>query len=270
MSVVFDLPAARRSEPLPTGFVPFFRKELAEVLHTWRLWVLPGFLVFSALSSPIVMYVMPSLVDRLGASGSTFTIEVKNATPVDVYIDYVGNLQQLVLFALIIAYGGLISGELRSGTGILALTKPLSRTAYVVTKWLAQASLVIAAALLAALVCLVATSVLFATGPAGALLGATLLWIAYAGFMLAVMLALSSALSSPIAASGAGIGVYASLVLLAAFNVTERYTPAGIPAAMQELIKGENVVWIWPTLTALVGTAILIALSVWLFRRREL
>ncbi len=270
MSAASPSPATAGSVLLPTGFVPFFRKEIAEVLHTWRLWVLPGFLVFSALSSPVVMYLMPSLIDRLGASGATFTIQVKEATPADVYLDYLGNLQQLVLFALIIAYGGIVSGELRSGTGVLALTKPLSRSAYIVAKWVAQAALVVGAALLGFVVCFVATGVLFGMGPGGALLGATALWIVYASFMLAVMLALSSALSSPVAASGAGIGVYASLVLLGVLDFTQRYTPAGLPAAMQQLVRGEPVVWLWPTITALAGAAALVALAVWLFSRREL
>ena len=261
---------AGRSASLPAGFAPFFRKEIAEVLHTWRLWVLPGFLVFSALSSPVVMYIMPSLVDQLGAGGTTFTIEVKEATPADVYADFIGNLQELVIFALIIAYGGLISGELRSGTGVLALTKPLSRTAYVVAKWLAQASLVAVAAVLAVAVCIGATSALFGPGPVIELVAAVALWIAFAAFMLAVMLALSSVLPSPAAASGAGIGVYAGLVLLGILDVTQRYTPAGLPDAMLAIVRREPARWFWPAVTAVVGAAGLVALAVWLFRRREL
>ena len=30
------------------GFAPFLRKEFNETIRTWRLWVLPGFLLFSA------------------------------------------------------------------------------------------------------------------------------------------------------------------------------------------------------------------------------
>src|SRR5665647_1937590 len=50
------------------GFGAFFGKELSETVHTWRIWVLPAFILFAALSSPIITYLMPTLADRLGST----------------------------------------------------------------------------------------------------------------------------------------------------------------------------------------------------------
>ena len=118
------------------GFGAFFAKELRETVHTWRIWVLPAFLLFSGLSSPVVTYLMPMMVDRLGGAGAGFTIQVADPTAIAAYVEYLGNLGELVMFALVIAYGGIVSSELRSGTGALALSKPLSRGAFVIAKWL--------------------------------------------------------------------------------------------------------------------------------------
>ena len=43
-----------------------------------------------------------------------------------------------------IAYGGIVSGEVRGGTAALTLAKPLSRAAFVTGKWLSQAAVIVA------------------------------------------------------------------------------------------------------------------------------
>ena len=45
-----------------SGFGAFFGKEFWEIRKTWRIWVLPGMLVFFAISSPILALITPSVV----------------------------------------------------------------------------------------------------------------------------------------------------------------------------------------------------------------
>lgn len=212
-----------------SGFAAFLRKELTELRHTWRIWVLPGFLLFSAVSSPLLLYVLPTLVDRLGGAGDVLTIDVSQATATDVYKDYLGNLGELVLFVIIIAYGGLVSGELRAGTAVL-----------------------------------------FDAGPAAGLLLATGLWVTYAVMFLAVMLLLSVVVPAPVGAAGAGLGVYAALTVLGLFDTPTRYSPAGLPAAMQDVVAGVDATVLAPLLSAAATTAVMIVVAVSLFRRREI
>lgn len=253
-----------------SGFAAFLRKELTELRHTWRIWVLPGFLLFSAVSSPLLLYVLPTLVDRLGGAGDVLTIDVSQATATDVYKDYLGNLGELVLFVIIIAYGGLVSGELRAGTGQLALAKPLSRSAFVVAKWVSQAFLLLVGGALASAACVAVTAVLFDAGPAAGLLLATGLWVTYAVMFLAVMLLLSVVVPAPVGAAGAGLGVYAALTILGLFDTPTRYSPAGLPAAMQDVVAGVDATVLAPLLSAAATTAVMIVVAVSLFRRREI
>jgi len=50
-----------------SGLWPFLRKEALEILRTWRIWVLPGVLLFMGLSSPILASLMPELMKSVAA-----------------------------------------------------------------------------------------------------------------------------------------------------------------------------------------------------------
>lgn len=253
-----------------SGFVPFLRKEFSETAKTWRLWVLPGFLLFSAISSPIVTYLMPTLLDQLGTAQQGLSITVSDPTALQAYLEFLGNLTELTLFALVIAYGGIVNGEVRAGTAALTLAKPLSRAVFVTGKWLSQAAVVVVGAGLATLICIGLTQLLFGDGPATRTVVAVTLWAAYALMLLAVMVLLSVELRSPAAASGAGVGVFAALLVLAQFDVTSRVTPAGLPAEALAFVQGESARWGGPLAATAAVAAVCLAVAVVRFGRREI
>ena len=123
------------------------------------------------------------------------------------------------MLALVIAYGGIVSSEVRSGTGALTLAKPISRSAFVLAKWLSQLVVIAVAGAAATAICIGVTAALLGVGPAAALAAAAGLWFAFAALLLSVMVLLSVALRAPAAASGAGVGVYISLAVLGQFEL---------------------------------------------------
>lgn len=253
-----------------TGFRAFLGKEIAETVHTWRIWVLPGFLLFSAVTAPLITYFMPTLVDVLGGQGAGLSIQVPDPTAAAAYVEFLGNLTELVMLALVIAYGGIVSSEVRSGTGALTLAKPLSRTAFVLAKWLSQLGVIAVAGAAATAICIGVTAALLGVGPAAALAAAAGLWFAFAGLLLSAMVLLSIALRAPAAASGAGVGVYISLAVLGQFELISESSPAGLTSAGVALVLGEPTVWLMPLLTAVTASAVLLAVALWLFSRREI
>ena len=224
------------------GFGAFLRKELRETGRTWRLWVLPGFIVFAAVSSPLITFMMPTLVESLGGLQQGFSISVPSPTSAGAYVEYLGNLGELVMFALVIAYGGIVSSEVRSGTAALALAKPLSRHAFVLAKWLSQLVVVVAAAVLGTALCVALTTVLLGTGPAAETAAAACLWAAYAATMLSAMVLLSVVTGSP----------------------------AGLTAAGTALVQGDPATWVWPLLSAALVSGLCLAGAVWTFSRKEI
>src|SRR5215218_363700 len=163
-----------------TGFGAFLRKELTEIRRTWRLWVIPGMLVFLGVTSPIVAALTPALIKSVAASQPGVVMRVPTPRALDAYAQFIKNLDQFVLIAVIIAGAGVVSGERASGTAILALTKPLSRGAFVVAKILSQIVLLAVATALGTAVCLGMTAVVFDGGSPTGLVAAVALWLLYA------------------------------------------------------------------------------------------
>ena len=253
------------------GFAPFLRKEFNETVRTWRLWVLPGFLLFAALSSPLVTYLMPTLLDRLGSAQQGFSITVADPTALQAYLEYLGNLERAhaVRPRDRLRRHRERRGPRRHGGAHArqaALARRLRHRQVALAgggdprrppRWgRSSASRV--------------TQLLFDGGPSGRTVLAVALWAAYALMLLAVMVLLSIELKAPAAASGAGVGVYAALLVLAQFEVTSGATPAGLPAAGLAIVRGEPAQWAGPLVATVVVTAACLVAAVLRFERREI
>ena len=250
------------------GFTRFLGKEATEILRTWRIWVLPGVLLFFALSGPILAKLTPQLVGSL-TSGQGVSITVPPPTYLDAYTQWVKNLGQIGVFLLIGVSAGLVAGERARGTAVLVLTKPVSRGGFVVAKYLANAVLVIAATAVGTLITWGLTAAIFSEAPPARLFAATAAWLVFALMLLAAMVLLSSAMST-LAAVGVGVGIFAALGILNLWGPAVRYTPAGLLGAPSNLLLGQAANTTWPLVTGAAVTVGLVAAAVWVFRRVEI
>jgi ABC-2 type transport system permease protein len=253
-----------------SGMVAFLRKEVGETLHTWRIWVLPAVLVFIGLTSPVMTVLTPALL-RWAAKATPGT-HVTIAEPVarDSYIQFLGNLEQLALLAIIIAVSGAIAGEVRSGTATLVLTKPITRAAFVAAKAVTNGALVLFSTAVGAVLCVAITAGLLGVGPAGDFLLAALAWLCYALLMIAVMLLLSARLRSQMAAAASGVGVFAAGAALAIVPALRDYSPVGVNDLATRLLRGQAGTHVWPAVSSLVLAGLVLYWAVAIFRRREL
>jgi len=252
------------------GFSAFLRKELTEIRRTWRLWVIPGMLVFFGLTSPLIAALTPALVESMAASQPGVVIQLPPPSALDAYAQFIKNLDQFVLIAVVITGAGVVSGERTTGTAILALTKPLSRGAFVVAKIIAQIALLVAATLLGTIVCVAMTAVVFDGGNAARLVTAVALWLLYASLLVVVMTLCSAAFRSRGAAAGAGLGFYFLTLLLSSWGPAARYGFVGLWPALRDALMGEPLAVAWPIATALVAIVLGVTGAVWIFERQEL
>jgi ABC-2 type transport system permease protein len=253
------------------GFAAFLRKECAEVLRTWRVFVLPGLVLFFAASGPLLAKLTPALVRTLTAEQQPgLVIQVPEATYVDAYLQWAKNLSQIVLIAAIIIFAGLISSEKRAGTAVLVLTKPVSRTAFVVAKF-ASASVQLAVPVaLGALVTRQVTLLVFDEAPLLPMIRATGAWLAFGVLIVALMELLSALFDSQAGAAGVGIAAYALIGVAGMWGPAARYSPAGLVGAVDGLIKGSEAFAAWPVVSALAVAVCLVAAAAAVFRAREL
>lgn len=255
------------------GFFVFARKEALEIVRTWRIWVLPGMLLFFALTGPVMAKYTPEIIKAAG--GSEFAALAKampKPTYLDAYAQWIKNLSQIGIFAIIIIYGGLISTERKDGTAILVLTKPLSRTSYVIAK----AAVHCAFLAVAVGVCTVATwsvtRMVFGKSPGLQLWYAVVAWLALAIFFLGVMTLLSSMLGSQAGAAGIGLAVFAGLSVAGMWEPLRRFSPAGLVQAPAALAAGKQAaaLAVSPVVTACGLAVLLVMLAAEVFRTKEL
>lgn len=252
-----------------SGFLAFLDKEFREILRTWRIWVLPGILLVMGITSPALAALAPRIVESVTSGQPDVVIEMPDPDWVDAYLQYAQQLQQIVLLALIIVTAGLVSGERRSGTAILVLTKPVSRAAFIAAKFIAQTALVAGAMVPATLGCWLLTLAIFEDAPAGKLIESSLIFLVLAVLFIAITLLFSTLVNSQAGAAGLGLLAFLVITILSAIGPTREYTPAGLFNAVGAVISEPDVAILIPLLTGLLATALFLALTILLFTRQE-
>ncbi|WP_407341891.1 ABC transporter permease [Pengzhenrongella phosphoraccumulans] len=252
-----------------SGFVVFARKEAFEILRTWRIWVLPGILLFFALTGPVMARFTPEIVAALAAD-QLGGLQLPDPTYLDAYAQWIKNLSGTALFALIIVYGSIVSAESRSGTAVLVLTKPVSRTAFVVAKVAVHSAFLAILVVAGTLVTWGLTAAAFGNAPGSALWSSALTCLALGILFIALMTFFSVVIRAAAGAAGAGLGAYALLSIAGVWEPLGRYTPAGLGAAATSIAAGRDSAVLWPVLTSLLLAVGLVALAAGVFRRNEL
>jgi ABC-2 type transport system permease protein len=252
------------------GFGVFLGKEFREIVRTWRLWVLPSLFVFVGLSSPVLAKLTPKLLESVAGGQQGVTVTIPDPTTIDAYLQFSKNVMQMVLIAVIIIAAGLIAAERKSGTAVLVLTKPVSRPAFVVAKFVANWVLVAGSTLLGAALCFGVTAAIFDTSVTTEFARATGVWLVFAGMVVAVMTLLSTLIGSQAGAAGAGVGFYLIISIMSAWGPLRDYSPAGLVTAGDRLMLGQPVVLVWPLAGAVVLAVVAVAAAALVFQRQEL
>lgn len=253
-----------------SGFAVFLGKELLEIRRTWRIWVIPGLTVFFAITGPILALFTPELLRILATTDSGMVITMPDPTAREAFSQFLQNMSQIVMIALVIAGAGSVSGERSSGTAILALTKPLSRPAFVLAKVASQQILLIVSTALGTVVTIGVTAALFDRLPIRAFVTAVALWLAFALSFIAVMTLCSVLFQSRGGAAGAGLFFLFSALIASAFPLIAKWTFAGLPSASSRVLMGQSPAVLWPLVTAAVGMVGASAAAVGIFRKREI
>ena len=253
-----------------TGFIVFMGKESREILRTWRIWVLPGILLFFAVSGPPLARFTPQLVEAAVGNHQLNGFKLPTPTYLDSYAQLLKNLSQIVVVALIIVYGSVVSGEIKSGTAVLMLTKPLSRTAFVVAKAAVHCAFLALLVITGTLITWAITAFIFGAAPGSALWSATMAWLVLGIVFVTLMTLLSTLIGSAAGAAGAGLGVYALLLVAAIWEPLGTYSPAALTTQVSSLAAGRSVDVLWPVLTSLLVAVALVALAGQVFRYKDL
>jgi len=244
-----------------TGLLPLLVKELKEQFRTYRLLIVAGVFLFFGISTPLMLKYLPQILELVGED---VVIQMPMPTAAQALGEYAGTISQIgVLVAVMIAMG-CIANELRQGTVLMTLSKPVSRPAFVSAKLIAMSLTFLVSMIVASAFCYAYTVWLIESADIMAFIGLNLLLGLFIIFCLSVTMLFSSFFGNSLAAGGVSLAVLVAQGGLSAIPHFGDYMPGKITGWGNNLLTGSGESYWW----ALAITVIIILICIYLAQRR--
>ena len=251
-------------------FRTLLAKEFREQWRTWKMIVLLAVFLITGIISPVLARYTPELLKSIPNLPAGLADFIPAPTVADSVVQYLKNTEQFGILLVILLTMGVVAQEKERGTAAILLTKPVSRSAVILAKWLAGMTIVLAGLLVGGLACFAYTVVLFEPLPFGAFWVMNLLLFVYLGVYLTVALMASTlARSQAIAAAGAFGGLIV-LIILGSLPRLSDYMPGQLVTWSSSLVlKGDSTAW--PALGVAAGIIVLaLVIACLRFEREEI
>lgn len=212
---------ARLSEELRI-FGVALRKELLQAWRTRRVLIVAAVFGLFGLTSPLMAYFMPEMMKAIPGA-EQFASLIPTPTQADAILQFVKNITQFGFLLAILLGIGDVAGEKERGVAGMILSKPMTRWAFVASKFLAQISLYLMGFLLAAIGGYLYTWILFEPGDPLALLGifAAISGLLFAWLLPYVTITLVGSVLASSTSAAAGISVAGAVVLMLAGSLPQ-------------------------------------------------
>ncbi|MCJ7744055.1 MAG: ABC transporter permease [Dehalococcoidales bacterium] len=242
------------------GLAPLLKKEIKEQLRTYRLVIVGGVFLLFGITTPLTLKYLPQI---LKLAGEQMTIEMPPPTAVQSLAEYAGTIGQVGVLVAVLVAMGCIANELRRGTAVMTLSKPVSRAAFVSAKLIAMSLTFLVSLTVASLFCFGYTVWLIEDASVWAFVGLNLLLSLFLVFCLAVTLLFSSFFKSSLAAGGLSIAVLIAQGGLSVVPLIGNYIPGKLLGWGTNLLTGGGDSYWW----ALAVTIVVIGLCLYLAQR---
>jgi ABC-2 type transport system permease protein len=249
----------------------FFKKEMNEIIKTHKIYVLPALFLFFGFLSPLTAKFMPQLMEEMAKSTGMIIKYAQEQSFLDSYAQLFKNISQLAFIIILVFVGGIV-GEKVKGTAALILTKPVSRTKFIISKFTAAIALYTFAYLLSVIACVYYTYLLFPVFYNDKLVLSLLMLWGSGAFMISATIFISTISKSFTTAAGLGIGAYLLLLASTAVPYVSKYTPGNIGNIGLSILQGTTPIEdaTAPIMTATILAGLLIFGSIAVFKRQEI
>jgi ABC-2 type transport system permease protein len=253
-----------------SGLAVLVRRELLEQRRTSRLLVVLAVFAVIGIISPLTAFYLNEIIAAVG--GGQIDITFPPPTAADAVAQLIKNAGQFGGFIAVLLTMGAVVTEKERGTAAMILTKPATRSAFLVAKVAAIGLLLAISVAVAFGLAAGYTAVLFEALPlTGVVASAAVLWLSLAVFAALTFLA-STVAPSAIVAGGVGLAALLATGIVGALPGLGPWMPTGLWGAAQALALGQ------PPAADVVGPVLLnagicvaaVALAVVAFRRQEL
>jgi ABC-2 type transport system permease protein len=217
--------------------------------------------LFFGLLTPVTLKFLPEIIKL---SGESIQMTIPPPTAAQSLAEFAGTIGQLGVLVMVLIAMGAIANEIKHGTALLTLSKPVTPAAFVNAKFVAMCSTLFISLVAASLVCFGYTSWIIGTGDVVAFVGMNLLMLLFLVFCIALTLLFSSLFKSSLAAGGISIGIILFQALLSSVPVIGDYLPGKLLGWGTNLVTGVGGSFWW----AFGLTVVLIGLCLFFAQRR--
>ncbi|MGY3779441.1 ABC transporter permease [Isobaculum melis] len=242
-----------------------FKKEFQQYQKEMKLIWLPILCIFIGLSQPIMLHFLPDILASMGGSEG-LVIQTTTQTGNEVLANVIGaQFDQLGLIVIVMTFMGLVLAEKENGMLDFILTRPVSATSYIASKWLASFSFLIVSLLIGFMASVYYTDIYFSAVDLGLALSAILCYLLWIGFVMCLVLMCSTLLNSQGVVALVSLAVAFLLKVLTGLHLPiNRFNPASLSTqAANKLLTGETSTdLIWQVMATFVLSFVLIYVSI--------
>jgi ABC-2 type transport system permease protein len=222
-------------------FVIALRKELLQMWRTKRVLVVAAIFGLFGMASPVMAYFMPQMFKAIPGA-EQFANLIPKPGVVDALTQYTKNITQFGFILAIFLGMGAVAGEKERGTASLVLSKPMTRWAFVTSKFTAQVLVYLMGFTLALVGAYFYIIVLFGSYSFVTLAFVTFLMLAW--LLPFVALTLDGSVIGGSTSAAAGIALLGSVILLLLANIPQYGSlfPSGLTAWAGQIGAGTAAV----------------------------
>lgn len=248
-------------------------KELLEMQRNFKLIWFPIAFILLGVSEPLSTYYMPQIIESVGGLPEEAIIEIPTPSAPEVLALSINQLNTLGILIVVLASMGIVASERKSGIAGLILTKPVSYSSYITSKWAGAQILLWFSIFIAYLASWYYVSVLFGSIPITDFFNSLLIYGLWPSFVLTLIVFFSTILRIP------GLAGFLTLAITLAINLISNMLPNRFGWSPSMLTKYANEVLlssaradstIGASITAIVSMLILLTIAIYLFRKKEL
>ncbi|CAH2717483.1 putative transmembrane protein YxlG [Neobacillus rhizosphaerae] len=247
-----------------------------EILEMWRnfkwIWV-PITFILLGVKEPLSSYYLPQILDAVGGLPEGAVIKLPTPTAAEVLITGLGQYTTLGVLIIVLTTMGIISGERKSGVAAMILVKPVSFQSFVSAKWAGSVLLMWFSFFIGYLSTWYYTGLLFDWIPFIQFLQSFFFYALWLTVILTVTIFFSSSFVN------SGMAGFLSLVVVIVLSLVSstlsnwlEWSPAQLTNYANEVLLDNGIPedTLPASLIAAVFINVLLSLSVFIFRKKEL
>ncbi len=215
----------------------FIKKEIVEQIRTYKVLILFSVMFLFGMTSPLLAKLMPQLIS--GVEMNHIIIQIPDPVVSDAYAQFFKNMTGMGIVAVLLVFGGTLSGELTKGTLIHILAKGLPRPTVIYAKFFSAVLLWTVCYLAAAAANYGYSAYLFQDHAVKNLhLSLFCLWL-FVCFVIALILFSGTVVKGSFGGLILSSGTLLLLMLLNTVPSLQKYNPVTLASVNTALITGE-------------------------------